>query len=237
MSGAIAVFVKTPDLSPVKTRLAVKLGQKNAEAFHLASSRSVASVVQFLSQEENIKSYYAVAEESALNHPYWQDMPCVWQGEGGLGERMALIYQILLEQHDYVILVGADIPQMTRKHLEKATAWLPHNEQARLVFAPSDDGGFWLLGGNCNIPKEVWTDVIYSEAETGAHFLNKIKKLGDIKILESLNDVDEVEDLIQLHSDLHNLSALTKAQQQLKVFVDNLVINELNIKKEKVCAM
>ena len=237
MSGAIAVFVKTPGLSPVKTRLAVKLGQKNAEAFHLSSSRSVASVVQLLTEQEDIESYYAVAEASALNHPYWQDMSCLWQGEGGLGERMAVIYQTLLLEHDYVILVGADIPQMTVKQLQKATAWLPHNEQARLAFAPSDDGGFWLLGGNCNIPNEVWTDVIYSEAETGIHFLNKIKKLGDINLLESLNDVDEADDLIQLHSDLNNLSAPTKAQQQLRCFVDNLVVNELNIKKEKVCAM
>ena len=237
MSGAIAVFVKTPGLSPVKTRLAVKLGQQNAEAFHLASSRSVASVVQLLSEQVDVESYYAVAEESALNHPYWQDMPCIWQGEGGLGERMAFIYQTLSVQHDYVILVGADIPQMTTKQLQKTTAWLPHNEQARLAFAPSDDGGFWLFGGNCNIPNKVWTDVIYSEAETGTHFLNKIKKIGDIKVLESLNDVDEVDDLIQLQSELSNLPIPTKAQKELGYFVDKLVNNELNIKPKKACAM
>ena len=39
MSGAIAVFVKTPGLSPVKTRLAAKLGKATAEAFHLASAQ------------------------------------------------------------------------------------------------------------------------------------------------------------------------------------------------------
>ncbi len=117
MSGAIAVFVKTPGLSPVKARLAATLGQKNAEAFHLAASRSVASVVQSLSQKTDIQSYYAVAEKSALTHSYWEDLPCLWQGEGGLGERMAHIYQTLLNTHDFVLLVGADIPQMTVSEL------------------------------------------------------------------------------------------------------------------------
>ena len=222
MSGAIAVFVKTPGLSPVKTRLAVKLGQENAEAFHLASSRSVSSVAQALSQLDDIKSYYAVAEESALAHDYWQDLPCLWQGEGGLGERMAHIYQTLLAKHDFVILVGADIPQMTVTELLVASSWLPHNEQARLAFAPSDDGGFWLFGGNCKIPHTIWTGVSYSEADTGTQFFNKIEQVGDIKTLVSLRDVDEVEDLIPLREALLDLRDPLPAQQELLGFLDTL---------------
>jgi len=129
MSGAIAVFVKTiavfvktPGLSPVKVRLAAKLGRKTAEAFHLAAAQSVSSVVQELSNLTDIQSYYAVAEQAALNHSYWQDLPCLWQGEGGLGDRMAHIYQTLLAEHDFVILVGADIPQMTTAELLIASA-------------------------------------------------------------------------------------------------------------------
>lgn len=222
MSGAIAVFVKTPGLSPVKTRLAVKLGQENAEAFHLASSRSVSSVVQALSQLDDVKSYYAVAEELALTHDYWQDLPCLWQGEGGLGERMAHIYQTLLVKHDFVILVGADIPQMTAAELLAASTWLTHNEQARLAFAPSDDGGFWLFGGNRNIPHTIWTEVSYSEADTGIQFHRKIQQLGEIKTLVSLRDVDEVADLIPLRNALLNLINPLPAQQQLVSFLDTL---------------
>jgi hypothetical protein len=51
MSGAIAIFVKTPGVSPVKTRLAANLGQENAEAFHLASSRAVESIVRLLAEQ------------------------------------------------------------------------------------------------------------------------------------------------------------------------------------------
>ncbi len=231
MSGAVVVFVKTPGLSPVKTRLAVKLGQENAEVFHLASSNAVASIIKSLSQKESVTGYYAVAEELALKHQYWQDMPCIWQGEGGLGERMASVYKALLKQYEYVILVGADIPQMTRKKLQVATTWLQHAKPAKLAFAPSDDGGFWLFGGNCKVPSKVWTDVIYSEVDTGINFLRKIKTLGDIKILESLNDIDEADDLIKLQRDLNNLSVITTAQEQLSDVVDNLIVNTFNLKQ------
>lgn len=222
MSGAIAVFVKTPGLSPVKTRLAATLGRETAEAFHLASSQSVSSVAQSLSQQADLKSYYAVAEESALNHSYWEDLPCLWQGEGGLGERMAHIYQRLLNKHDFVILVGADIPQMTTAELLDAVSWLPHEEQARLVFGPSVDGGFWVFGGNCSVPQSLWTDIVYSSADTGAHFFNKIDQLGDVKTLSVLRDVDEVSDLLPLRDALLNLPDPLPEQYELIRFLDVL---------------
>lgn len=222
MNGAIAVFVKTPGLSPVKTRLAVALGQKKAEDFHLASARSVSSVVQKLSKLADVDSYYAVAEESAINYAYWDELPCIWQGEGGLGERMAHIYQTLLTRHDFVMLVGADIPQINASELLDASSWLANKELARLAFAPSFDGGFWLFGGNCSIPKTVWTDVTYSKADTGIQFFNKIEPLGDIKILSCLRDVDEVQDLIPLQETLLNLPEPLAEQNELIQFLDGL---------------
>jgi len=230
MRGAIAVFVKTPGLSPVKTRLAVALGKEAAEGFHLAASASVAAVAQSLSQQTDIQSYFAVAEDTALNHSYWNDLPCLWQGEGELGERMAHIYQTLLNQHDFVILVGADIPQMTAVELLKATAWLPHEEQARFVFGPSIDGGFWVFGGNCSIPQSLWTNVLYSEADTGADFLNRIEQLGSVKTLQALCDVDEVNDLLPLHDALLKLPEPLPEQSELIRFLEALPAHDLTTK-------
>jgi len=226
MSGAIAVFVKTPGLSPVKTRLAKSIGQKAAEAFHLQASHAVAAVVQELSQKTEVKGYYAVAESAAITHPYWDDLPCLWQGEGGLGERMGAIYQTLLKQHDFVILVGADIPQMTRAELEKAVSYLSNDKQPpRLTFAPSADGGFWLLGGNCAITQNIWRDVLYSRHDTGENFLNKIAPLGEIKLLACLRDVDELSDLLALRVTLLKSEVLLPEQQQLMHFLNNVLLD------------
>lgn len=225
MSGALAVFVKTPGISPVKTRLAVCLGENTAEAFHLASAHSVASVVRQLTIQTNVVGYYAVAEQAALQHRYWQDLPCLWQGEGGLGERMAEIYHRLLDEHDFVILVGADIPQMTAADLLVASNWLLEADRARLVFAPSADGGFWAFGGNCKVAQNNWLDVLYSQVDTGAQFLKKVEKLGQMKIMPTLMDVDEVSDLLSLRKDLQSLAHRLPEQTALIRFLDRLPVN------------
>ncbi len=222
MSGAIAVFVKTPGLSPVKTRLAVSLGREAAEAFHLASTRAVVAAMQAANKPDILQSYYAVAEQSAMQHRYWQDLPRVWQGKGCLGERMAHVYQTLLSEHDFAILVGADIPQMTTPELSKASIWLADNKLSRLAYGPSIDGGFWLFGGNCDIPQALWIDVTYSVADTGKQFLNNIQSLGELKMLETLRDVDEPQDLVLLHDTLLEITDPLPAQRQLIQFLEAL---------------
>ncbi|MGR9053756.1 MAG: DUF2064 domain-containing protein, partial [Gammaproteobacteria bacterium] len=192
MSGAIAVFVKTPGLSPVKTRLAASLGQAWAEGFHVVAVRAVTAVVRAASATGSVQGYYAVAEQHALKHPRWSSMPRLWQGEGGLGERMARIYRELLLEHDFAMLVGADIPQMQVADLTDAAAMLTDADTARFVIGPSADGGFWLFGGNRPVPLSVWTDVGYSQADTGRVFRSYVEELGEVRTVSLLRDVDEV---------------------------------------------
>ena len=223
MSGAIAVFVKTVGLSPLKTRLAKTIGTENAEAFHLAAAYSVASVAQKLSKQVELSCYYAVAEETAVEHSDWQGLACIWQGSGGLGERMRLIHQSLLKKHDFVLLVGADIPQITVSELVKASAYLMNSSKKRSVLAPSADGGFWLFGSNFAIPENIWTDVSYSQDDTGKLFLQAVKALAPVKILETLRDVDELPDLQALQPVLAKLPQPTQAQQQLSQFLTTII--------------
>lgn len=225
MSGVIAVFVKTPGLSPVKSRLAVSLGDQFASSFHLASAGAVASVVKAAAGVVRVRGYFAVAEQEASNHAYWSALPCLWQGEGGLGERMARVYHALLKEHDYVILIGADIPQVTAFDLLKASDWLEHSEQARFSFGPSSDGGFWLFGGNRPLPLNIWTDVTYSEVDTGSQFHSRIERLGDIQSLTVLTDVDKPGDLFLLHESLHDLATPLPEQIELIRLLDALPLN------------
>lgn len=224
MSGAIAIFVKTPGFSPLKTRLAVKLGQATAEAFHLAAAQAITETVKIACAKSTLQGYFAVAEQSALQHKYWQALNCVWQGEGGLGERMAHIYQTLLAQHDYVILIGADIPQITVANLLNSATWLMCDKQIRFTFGPSIDGGFWLLGGNAWLAKNIWTDVTYSTKETGSQFLTAIKKIGYTKTLATLADADEVADLLLIHKSLLKLKILLPAQRKLLHFLNTIML-------------
>lgn len=220
--GAIALFIKTPGFSPIKTRLAVKLGTDRAEQFHWLAARSTVAVIKQAEQSCELQGYYAVAEETAATNEIWRGMPCLWQGERGLGERMRHVYEHLIQNHDFVVLVGADIPQMSVADLQQASSWLAHDEQARFAFGPSLDGGFWLFGGNYSLLGSWWTDVEYSTAETGAQFFNAVKQWGEVQTLRVLQDADEPSDLFALHKALHELSSPLPEQVQLMRFLFGL---------------
>lgn len=230
MTGAVAIFVKTPGLSPVKTRLAVEIGEQAAESFHLASARVVAAVVQQAARvnDKTVLCYYAVAEQSAMQHQHWRNLPCVWQGEGGLGQRMATVYQLLLSRHDFVILVGADSPQMTVDELNTAFACLFSSQNNTMVFGPSVDGGFWLFGGNCDVPLSTWTGITYSAPVTGRQFLGKIKQAGCVHMLTTLLDVDRPEDIPLLAQTFSNITDPLPEQTALMKLLESISIQTVD---------
>lgn len=129
-AGAMAVFVKTPGLSPVKTRLAGTIGREAAEEFHRLSAAAVEAVVGFAAAEIGANPFWAVAEENGRSHPLWSRFERVWQGPGELGERLARIYDALIERHGYVIFVGADSPQITPALLRSAAMRLQPGSEA-----------------------------------------------------------------------------------------------------------
>ena len=70
--GSIAIFVKTPGLSPVKTRLAEGIGRDQAEAFHPASAAAVAAVAKSAALANGDIAFLAVAGEAGPGSPTWK---------------------------------------------------------------------------------------------------------------------------------------------------------------------
>lgn len=214
MTGGLAIFVKTPALSPVKTRLASAVGQLRAEAFYLASAEAVASVALQSQTQGGAIAYWAVAEPPATTGNAWIDLPRIPQGVGTLGERMDQVYRLLLGRHSYALLLGADTPQIAASSLARAAEWLAAPEP-RLVLGRAQDGGFWLFGGNTALPRSVWCGPQYSTAHTADEFVAAMSPFGDWLALESLTDVDHGRDLPRMQRELEHVSAPTAAQRRL----------------------
>ncbi|MBK5920071.1 hypothetical protein CCR80_03325 [Rhodothalassium salexigens] len=197
MAGAIAILVKTPGLSPVKTRLAADLGAERAEAFFRLSVKAVRSVVaEFLEVRTDWRAYWYVVERKGLKDPLWQDFetrPC---GRGDLGLRMARIYHHLCAEHGRAVLLGADTPQLTSAMLH--AAWFVMEARARPVIGPAEDGGFYLFGGRMEMPAPVWTETRYSVPETLADLTRRMGAagVGAPFLLNPLSDVDTLRDLV-----------------------------------------
>lgn len=207
-STAICVFVKTPELSPVKTRLAASIGASAAILFYEKAVEEVKNTItnfsslHSLHDLSHVSPYWAVAEESGLKNPRWSEWPQLWQGEGDLGERLAHIEAQAFEAHDSVLFLGADAPQITEADFSKAYELLRHND---VVVGPCTDGGFYLLLTNKPLGKEIWTSVTYSADTTLAELKSYISKqkpqLKYIELTEKfdVDTVDEYNRLCQLH--------------------------------------
>lgn len=215
---AVVIFVKTPGLSPVKTRLAETIGRENAVRFYQNSCAAMASVVrQFASTRTDgtwaVTPYWAVAEASGLKNPAWKDFDRVSQGDGGLGHRLSRVYNELMGQHRGVLFLGADSPQLTLELLDRALQLLTGSE--RFVLGPAEDGGFYLFAGNRPVEESVWTGVPYGDWQTCELLSKGLSAIAPVKKLPPLFDVDTQDDLIRLRKLLGSRKDLLPEQKNL----------------------
>lgn len=220
MSGRLAIFVKTPGQSAVKTRLAQTLGRLKAEAFHLAAAGAVASVAVRAGLAAGFTANWAVAEREAMDVNAWKDLPRFFQGPGTLGERMDTVYRQLRRHGGFALLVGADAPQLRDEMLARAARWLDVPEP-RLVMGRARDGGFWLFGGNVSLPPDAWLQPSYSVATTAHEFIEAMSPYGEWLELERLCDVDRAEDLPVACGELQALPSPTLEQQRLLAWMQD----------------
>ncbi|TAN25069.1 MAG: DUF2064 domain-containing protein [Castellaniella sp.] len=202
MTAALAIFVKTPGLSPVKTRLAVALGTDDATRFYRLAAAATAAVAQ--SCQPALTPYWAIAEAGPVAAAAWHGFAQVEQGEGALGERLDHVYTTLQARHGRVLLIGADAPQLTSAMLRAALAMLDDADKP-FVLGDASDGGFWLFGGRAPLPKTIWCTVRYSQAHTASELRALLAPHGVVANAPMLTDVDNATDLPSL---AHALAAL-----------------------------
>lgn len=208
--SAIAIFVKTPGLSPVKTRLAESLGAQRAEALYRQCALTVAEAAGQASKHV----YWAIAEPTGRAAAQWPELAHLEQGAGGLGRRMHHVLATLVERHGAGLLLGADAPQIDAAVLASACARLSCDPPLR-VCGPARDGGFWTFGANHVPPLEHWTRVAYSRPDTLQSFRASIG--DDIRwvSLPTLTDLDTADDMARVAAELAALPSPLPRQKEL----------------------
>lgn len=189
-STAICVFVKTPGVSPVKTRLAKTIG--NISALNVYN-HLLKVLKKLLASLENVDIYWAINEGSEV-YDFWEDYSCISQSGEGLGLRQWSIFNKIKSKYENILFIGADCPFITNKTIDEAIAKLKTSD---IVFGPAYDGGYYLLGTNKNIGKEIWCSVNYSSSTTLSEFSDAVSKKYKISKLSILRDIDEEIDLIE----------------------------------------
>lgn len=204
---AIAVFVKTPKLSSIKTRLAESTDRAFSDEFYHRSVKATEEVVLTVQEQfSNVCPYWAIAEEQGLTSDLWSRFEKIWQGNGDLGDRLFQVYNTLKKRHRFVILIGADSPLIHIDHFSETFKSLISGNN--FILGPAYDGGFYLFGGSLDLSKSVWKKVRYSTNTTCTQLKNELKSIGSIRELEPIWDIDTKEDI-------HSLLDATPSSQPL----------------------
>lgn len=205
---AVVAFVKTPGLSPIKTRLAEGIGPDLAHRFYgLSVAATKAFLLQLHTEFPEFVPMWAVAEADGVCHAMWKDLPRISQGSGTLGERLHRVYSTLREDFDGVCFIGSDSPHLTSAHFIPIVMKI-HSTSQKDQGAPTffvgktKDGGFYLFCGASPLPQTVWLNTPYSDPRTCEKLITALSDHGTIKSLPESFDIDDRSDLLLLKEEL-----------------------------------
>ena len=215
----IICFVKTPGLSPLKTRLAAGIGKQQAEQFYLLSIDAIKQTLNEL-RSAGFEPIFAVAEKEALDHSLWSEFKTVWQGNGGLGDRLHKIFESEYTDGSHIYFMGGDCPQFECEDIKTVEK---HLSEANFSLSPSEDGGYWLFATNRRVKSSIWTSVEYSVEDTYQQFKSLLEKSGRVIKGRMYRDVDYSEDLFALKSFLSEKNVLSTKKASLLAWLTPVV--------------
>ncbi|MFY0683429.1 MAG: TIGR04282 family arsenosugar biosynthesis glycosyltransferase [Balneola sp.] len=185
----IIVFVKNVVPGKVKTRLAKTLGNKEALKVYVELLDITKQAVLQLPVNKEVWYAWNVEQDDLWDENEFNKRV---QIEGDLGEKMSNAFKTSFEEGmEKVILIGSDCPTLTGAIMEEAFNKLNEND---VVFGPSKDGGYYLIGMSSYCP-EVLTDIAWSTEEVMEQTEQRAKDHNlRLAKLEPLNDIDNESD-------------------------------------------
>ena len=195
-NNLIIVFVRTPELGKVKTRLAKAIGDQAALTIYKLLLKHTAAVLHELSFDKVV--YYS---EKIENNDFWKASLFEKKLQKGadLGERMQQAFETAFDRgYKKVLIIGSDLFELTSTLIISALEAL---ETYDISIGPSLDGGYYLLGMK-ELHPAVFKNKKWGTDSVLENTLQDLKQ-QNVKLLEALNDIDTFEDL-QQHPELLN---------------------------------
>lgn len=136
--------MKAPRPGAVKTRLAADIGDvAAAEAYRAMAERVLAQTVPVAGEYERCV-FFAPPDAEGELAAWLSGETLVAQQGADLGERMDGAFAHAFAQGaEAVVLVGSDVPRLTRDHVVAAFDALA---RVPVVLGPATDGGYYLIG-------------------------------------------------------------------------------------------
>lgn len=187
----IQLFLKAPAPGTVKTRLGKTLGDEKACEIY---KQLVAHQLKNLPAEAGLEIHFAPAKAgTAMQDWLGKDLTYLPQCEGNLGDRLRhAVFSAFERGESQVFCIGSDCPALEASHFQKAENFL--SSGADVVFGPTFDGGYYLIGMTA-AHACLFEGIPWSTEETLQTSLKHAQAAGlKTTCLETLSDVDEEED-------------------------------------------
>ncbi|MBL8522140.1 MAG: TIGR04282 family arsenosugar biosynthesis glycosyltransferase [Betaproteobacteria bacterium] len=192
----LIVFAKAPVPGEVKTRLSPALDAETAALLHAAlveralviARNSGIEQVELCCAPDSSHTFFETCAEDF-------DIDLTGQGDGDLGQRMLRALQRGIAEHGAAIIIGADCPALTGKHIAEAARALDKHDA---VLTPAEDGGYVLIGAS-RTDAAMFNDIDWGSDTVLASQRRNFNQLGfKVHEMPVLWDVDRPEDLPRL---------------------------------------
>jgi rSAM/selenodomain-associated transferase 1 len=199
-ANALAVMAKAPIPGKVKTRMVPPLTHEQAaQLFQVL----LLDQLEHLTALEDVDLYVAftpVEAKTLIKGIVPANFQCFHQRGHDLGERMYEVFAELWRRgHRNLVLIGGDLPVVPFLFLRDAFKVL-QREDRQLVFGPSEDGGYYLVGMNQPTP-EIFQEMSWSHDQVLKQTTEKVTRLGiDFGLLPGWFDLDTIKDLERLRA-------------------------------------
>jgi rSAM/selenodomain-associated transferase 1 len=188
----VQLFLKAPRPGTVKTRLAASVGEAEAVRIYRGLAERQLNALE-RKPDRRIEIHYAPeGAESEMRAWLGEDLDCLPQCEGDLGDRLAYAVERAFQSGaKHVFCLGADCPALEESHIQQAGKAL---RDVDVVFGPATDGGYYLLALKACHPC-LFRDIPWSTSNTLEVSRLRASAAGlSVALLKQESDVDTLED-------------------------------------------
>lgn len=194
MKRGLIVFAREPLPGRVKTRLAAAIGDQAAADLYETMLQDVLKGVRDLSDVDTVV-YWDCEEGSLPLLAGKYRCRSRRQIPGDLGQRMREAFEeMFADGCGLCCIIGSDAPDLPLPYILDAYRLLS-TQQADVVFGPSMDGGYYLLGLR-HVWPQFFTDIHWGSAAVLDQSLAAARASGlPVSLLPVWRDIDTPEDL------------------------------------------
>jgi uncharacterized protein len=194
VSDALYVIARAPRVGFAKTRLGRTIGHERAIALYRAFLRDLAA--RFASSPF-VPGWYVTPPDAwpEISQLTGETGRVLFQGDGDLTERQRELFMGSVSRgEERTVLIASDSPHLAVEVVEEAFSFLDRQD---LVFGPTFDGGYYLIGMRGY--HDVLRGTLMSMGTELDGLIVRARLLGlSVGLLEPTFDVDVVEDLEHL---------------------------------------